>query len=152
MTKSKIKTYDTKSFRERIIEPEEKANKLLKTDFNKFFIVKVEDLIRLIKLPVPPTRAATHTLIFLTAGEAIMTIASETCKIHKDECLVVPAGQVFSFDNLDINKGYLCNFHNDIIIGKFGKTELLKDFEFLNVWVIIASNQTNKQPNIFCNY
>jgi AraC family transcriptional regulator, transcriptional activator of pobA len=70
----------------------------------------------------------------LTEGEATMTIGSESFKIFKDECLIVPAGQVFSFDNLDINKGFLCNFHDDIIIGKFGKNELLQDFEFLNIW------------------
>lgn len=106
----------------------------LKIDFGKFFIVKVEDLIRQIKLPVPPNRATTHTLIYLTSGVANMDIGSSSFTIGKNECLIVPAGQVFSFSKLDINKGYLCNFHNDIIIGKFGKRELLKDFEFLNVY------------------
>jgi AraC family transcriptional regulator, transcriptional activator of pobA len=134
LTTKKIKTHSTETFRDKYIEPEQKLNELLKNDFGKFFIVRVEDMIRLIKLPVPPTRATTHTLIYLTDGEAVMTIGSATFKIFKNECLVVPAGQVFSFDNLDINKGFLCNFHNDIIIGKFGKNELLKDFEFLNIW------------------
>ncbi len=91
-------------------------------------------MIRLMKLPVPPTRVTTHTLIYLTDGEAVMTIGSETYKIFKDECLAVPAGQVFSFSNIDINQGYLCSFHNDIVVGKFGKNDLLKDFEFLQVW------------------
>ena len=134
MTTGKIKTYSTEKFRDKFIRSEHKLDTLLKSDFGKFFIVKVEDMIRLIKLPVPPTRATTHTFIYLTSGEAIMTIGSDTYKIFKDECLVVPAGQVFSFDNLDINKGYLCNFRNDIIIGKFGKSDLLNDFEFLSVW------------------
>lgn len=134
MTKTKIKTYSVESFRESYIQSEQQIDTLLKSDFGKFFIVKVEELIRLIKLPVPPIRSTNHTLIYLTDGEAIMTIGSETYKIFKDECLVVPAGQVFSFANLDLNHGYLCNFHNDIIIGKFGKAELLKDFEFLRVW------------------
>lgn len=134
MTKSKIKTYSVESFRESYIQPEPRIDALLKLDFGKFFIVKVEELIRLIKLPVPPIRSTNHTLIYLTDGEAIMTVGSETYKIFKDECLVVPAGQVFSFANVDLNQGYLCNFHNDIIIGKFGKVELLKDFEFLRVW------------------
>ncbi|UFH53200.1 AraC family transcriptional regulator [Spirosoma sp. KNUC1025] len=132
--KSKIKTYSVETFRESYIQPEQRIDTLLKADFGKFFIVKVEELIRLIKLPVPPVRSTNHTLIYLTEGEAIMTIGSETHTIFKDECLVVPAGQVFSFASLDLNKGYLCNFHNDMIIGKFGKAELLKDFEFLRVW------------------
>ena len=134
MTKSKIKTYSVESFRESYIQPEPQIDTLLKLDFGKFFIVKVDELIRLIKLPVPPIRSTNHTLIYLTEGEAIMTVGSETYRIFKDECLVVPAGQVFSFANVDLNQGYLCNFHNDIIIGKFSKADLLKDFEFLRVW------------------
>ncbi len=134
MSRSKIKTYSVESFRENYIQPEPRTDTLLKLDFGKFFTVKVEELIRLIKLPVPPIRSTNHTLIYLTDGEAVMTIGSDTYTIFKDECLVVPAGQVFSFTNVDLNQGYLCNFHNDIIIGKFGKAELLKDFEFLRVW------------------
>ncbi|GAB4017625.1 AraC family transcriptional regulator [Spirosoma koreense] len=134
MTKTRIKIHSVESFRESYIQPEQKVDALLKTDFGKFFIVKVEELIRLIKLPVPPVRSTNHTLIYLTDGEAIMTIGSETYTIFKDECLVVPAGQVFSFANLDLNQGFLCNFHNDMIIGKFGKADLLKEFEFLDVW------------------
>lgn len=104
---------------------------IMKQDSDKFFVVRVEELIRLMKLPVPPARTNTHTLIYLTQGEAIMRIGSETYRIMKDECLIVAAGQVFSFDNVDMNKGYLINFHEDVIIGKF---DLLKDFKFLRVW------------------
>lgn len=114
--------------------PEQELDQLLKPQFSKFFIVKVEDMIRLIKLPVPPTRATGHSLIYLTAGEAIMTIGSDTYKIYKDECLVVPAGQVYAFASLDINKGYLCHFQNDMISSRFGKQELIRDMEFLQVW------------------
>lgn len=134
MTKNRIRTHNTEAFREEYIKPEIDLNQMLKIDFGKFFIVKVEDLIRLIKLPVPPSRATTHSFIYLTEGEANMTIGSQSYKIFKDECLIVPAGQVYSFAKHDINKGFLCNFHNDFIIGKFGKNELLKEFEFLNVW------------------
>lgn len=134
MTKTAIKTYTTESFRTKYIASERPLDALLKTDFGKFFIVKVEDMLRLMKLPIPPVRSTTHTLIFLTEGEAVMNIGSSTYTIHKDECLAVPAGQVFSFSNFDVNKGYLCNFHNDILIGKFGKNELLNEFEFLHIW------------------
>ena len=134
LAKNRIKTHNTEAFREEYIKPEIDHNQMLKADFGKFFLVKVEDLIRLIKLPVPPSRATTHSFIYLTEGEANMTIGSQSYKIFKDECLIVPAGQVYSFAKHDINKGFLCNFHNDFIIGKFGKNELLKEFEFLNVW------------------
>jgi AraC family transcriptional regulator, transcriptional activator of pobA len=134
MNDNPIITHNTEAFRNKYMKSEEELKHLLKVDFGKFFVVKVEDLIRNIKLPVPPSRATTHTLIYLTEGEATMTIGSQSYKIFKDECLIVPAGQVYSFSTLDINKGYLCNFHNDMIIGKFGKNELLKEFEFLNIW------------------
>ena len=134
MAKTKIKTYTTETFRESYMKPEQELDTILKSDFGKFFIVKVQDLIRLIRLPVPPARSTTHTLIYLTGGEATMTIGSQSYKIFKHECLIVPAGQAYSFAKHDVNKGYLCNFHNDFIIGKFGKNELLKTFEFLNVW------------------
>ncbi len=116
------------------MKPEQKLSALLKPDFGTFFIVRVEEMIRLIKLPVPPTRSTTHTLIYLTDGEAVMTIGSETYTIYQDECLFVPAGQVFSFNQVDINQGYLCNFHNDFLIGKFGSQEMLLDFEYFRVW------------------
>jgi AraC family transcriptional activator of pobA len=45
-----------------------------------------------------------------------------------------PAGQVFSFQENEVNKGYLCNFHSHFLIGKFDKSNLLKEFEFLTVW------------------
>lgn len=116
------------------MKPEQKLDTLLKADFGKFFIVRVEEMIRLIKLPVPPTRATTHTFIYLTDGEAVMRIGSDTYTIYRDDCLFVPAGQVFSFSNMDINQGYLCNFHDDFIIGRLGSKDLLKDFAFLKVW------------------
>ncbi len=134
MTNSRIKTYSVETFRESYIQSKQRVDDILKRDFGKFFIVRVEELIRLIKLPVPPVRSTNHTLIFLTDGEAVMTIGSETYTIYKDECLVVPAGQVFSFASVDLNQGYLCNFHNDVIVGKFGKAELLNSFDLLRVW------------------
>jgi AraC family transcriptional activator of pobA len=134
MAEDQIKTYDTAHFREHFIEPETRLADLMKAGFGRFFIVRVEQMLKLIKLPVPPVRATSHTLIYLTEGEGNMTIGSENYQIRAHECLVVPAGQVFSFDKRDVNKGYLCNFHNDMIVGKFGKNELLKDFGFLHVW------------------
>ncbi len=116
------------------MQPGNKLDNILKSNFSRFFISRVEDMIRLIKLPVPPARSTTHSFIYLTHGEAVMSVGGQTYTIYQHECLFVPAGQVFSFANVDENKGYLCNFHDDFIIGKFGKTEMLKAFEFLTVW------------------
>jgi AraC family transcriptional activator of pobA len=131
---AKIKTYDTGSFRDRFMQQEQALSDILKTDFGKFFIVRVEDMLRLIKLPVPPARSTAHTLIYLTSGEANMTIGSESHTIYANECLIVPATQVFSFRHRDINNGYLCHFRDDSVLGKFSKNALLRDFEFLQPW------------------
>lgn len=133
-TNHQIKTYNADAYRSNFINSEDRLKAILKADPDKFFIVKVEDLIRLMKLPVPPARTNTHSFIYLTEGEAIMRIGSETHRIVKDECLIVAAGQVFSFDNVDINKGFLLNFHDDALIGKLAKNDLVKDFEFLKLW------------------
>lgn len=134
MPDSKIKTYNTEKFRDRFMTPGEELNSLLQPDFNRFLIVRVEEMFQLMKLPVPPTRATTHTLIYLTEGEAIMDIGSSTFNIGQGEWLIVPAGQVFSFGNPDINKGYLINFHSDFLLHYLSSKELNNDFEFLNLW------------------
>ena len=65
-----------------------------------------------------------------------MVIGSSTYKIYENECWVVPAGQIFSIGNIDVNSatGFLCGFNNDIGIGNKFKQNLLKEFEFLNIW------------------
>jgi AraC-like DNA-binding protein/mannose-6-phosphate isomerase-like protein (cupin superfamily) len=134
MSTPAIETYSTQTFRERYMRPEQKLDVLLKPDFGSFFIVPVEEMIRLVKLPVPPTRATNHLLLYLTEGEAQMRIGSESYRIVQEECLVVPAGQVFSFAQADVNRGYLCSFGPDFLAGTFGPREALRAFEFLQVW------------------
>lgn len=107
---------------------------LLKPHYGSFFMVRVQEMLRTIKLPVPPLRSTIHTLIYLTHGEAIMTIGSDTYTVYAGECLIVPAGILYSFSNHDVNEGYICGFHNDFLLSQFGKKELLQTFDFLNVW------------------
>lgn len=123
-----IPTHDTRDFNEKYVQP----NGLLKAGFDKFFIVPVQDMIHLMKLPVPPVRTTTHSLIYLTEGDAVMTIGSDTYTIHAHDCLIVPAAQVFSFSNIDHNKGYLCNFHNDMVLSTPGQKA--RDLELLQIW------------------
>ncbi|CCH53381.1 putative HTH-type transcriptional regulator yisR [Fibrisoma limi BUZ 3] len=129
-----IKTYSGESFRSSFMQPGDGVNTILHADFGRFFIVPVEQLIRLIKLPVPPTRVTNHTIIYLTEGEGNISIGSQSVRFRQDECVVVPAGQVFSFEREENNRGYLCNFHPDFMIGKIARAELLRDFSFLRIW------------------
>lgn len=94
----------------------------------------VQDLIKVSKVPVPPMRATAHSLIYLTQGVATMKIGYHPVEIHRNECLVVPAGQVFSYGKYEVNKGFICNFDERFLIGTVGSRDLLKDFEFLTVW------------------
>ncbi len=133
MDTKKIPLHDVRSFTSRFM-PSGELDSMLREGFGKFFIVKVENMYRLVKGPVPPSRSTTHSCIYLTQGEATMNIGSRVYTIGKDEMLFVPAGQVFSFRESDVNKGYLCNFHSDMLAGKFGGSDLLREFEFLRIW------------------
>lgn len=63
-----------------------------------------------------------------------MNIGFQKVQIHKNECLIVPAGKVFAYDKYEVNKGFICTFDNDFLLRKIGSSELLKEFEFLNIW------------------
>lgn len=145
-SKSKINVYDPSSFLPKFM-PSNELMGLMKAGYEKFLVVKLEDMYRHVTNAVPASRSVTHSCLYLTSGEANMKIGSESYTIHKDQMLFVPAGQVFSFGEKDVNKGYICTFHEDILTGKFGSSELLKDFEFLQVWGnprIVLPQQTSK--------
>jgi AraC-like DNA-binding protein len=129
----KIKTFTTNEFMDRFMKPAP-AKQLVKKDYGRFFITRVQDLIKISQVPVPPARSTTHILIYLTSGVATMRIGFHPVRIHKNECLVVPAQQVFSYDKYEVNTGYIAVFDSDFLVGKIGSNELLKEFEFLNVW------------------
>ena len=134
MAIQKIKTYNVESFLEKNTFKESEVRDMLEPNYEKFFIVKVEEMLKTMKLPIPPSKSTIHTLIFLTEGDATMTIGSERFTIQKNECLIVPAGQVFSFSNYDVNKGYLVSFHTDFIVGKYTHSDWIHEFDFLKVW------------------
>ena len=133
---SPIKTYDPQRYTDRFIETGDSFSAHVKPEFERFFAVRIEDMIRLMKLPVPPARTTNHTLMYLTEGEATMTIGSEEHTVYANDCLFVPAGQVFAIGNVDVDsaKGFLCNMDDDFIVGQFAGRELLKRYDFLQVW------------------
>lgn len=130
---NEIKVYDARAFTSRFM-PSRELEGFLRGDLTKFLICRLENMYPHVKQAVPPSRSLTHSCLFLTEGTASMRIGSEDYRIGKGEMLFVPAGQVFSFDVHDMNKGIFCNFHDDMLLGKYGNSELLKEFEFLKVW------------------
>jgi len=132
--KGSIKLYDPRSFTATFMQPKQELDDLLKFDFGKFFVVRLEDMYRLVSRPVPPSRSSTHICIYVTEGQAEMKIGSQICQTSNDGMLFVPAGQVLSFlPGLD-SKGFLCIFHDDMLISKVGMKDPLREFEFLRVW------------------
>jgi len=118
-----IKVYDFRGFTQRYMSSPE-IGQLLKGEFTRFFIVRVEDMYRLVQEAVPASRSTGHTIIYITEGEAVMNIGSQQYRTREGELMMVPAGQVFSFGNEDINKGYLCHFNAEIFSGAYKSVDL----------------------------
>lgn len=145
---AKIKRYDSKAFTQRYMASPE-LDQLLKGNFSQFFIVRVEEMYRLVKEDVPATRSVGHSFIYITEGEAVMMIGSHQYKTRRGELMMVPAGQVFSFGQGDVNKGYLCYFSPDVFTGVYSKHELLKDFGLVSTWGLPYHIRPNRQSGEF---
>ncbi|AMR27305.1 hypothetical protein A0257_09485 [Hymenobacter psoromatis] len=95
----------------------------------QFFILRVEEMYRHVRGPVPAVRSAAHTALFITSGEARMAVGYDHYAARADELLLVPAGQVHSFGPDDVNTGYLCHFHPDLL-----RRASVAEPEFLTSW------------------
>lgn len=126
---NKINTYNPLAFTSRFMPVEE-----MKALAGDFFVLPVEDMYRHLIRPVPASRATSHSILYITEGEARMGVGNTKYTIGPNQMLVVAAGQVFSFATGDVNKGFICNFSDSLITAKFGSAELLHSFEFLKVW------------------
>lgn len=132
-TAEKIKTYEAKGFREKFLGEDNPMHLLFKSNSDHFFCLKTEEMMHL-KFPVPPSKHRCHTLIFVESGSHKMNLGFEEYETVPNEIIMVPAEQVFSIKNIhNIFNGYICQFHPDILIGKYGSRELLNDFDFLKI-------------------
>lgn len=134
MAGQKIYTYDSSDAFTQKFMPGITATRMIKPDADWFFIVRVEEMYKLVTRQVPASRSAHHTCIYLTSGTATMKIGSDQYRISKGELLFVPAGQVFSFGPGDVNRGYLLGFHPDMLTRSADKKAALQRFHFLKVW------------------
>lgn len=137
--KSKVKTLKPDEMLESFMSVGSKRDDVFKQDYELFYIARLQDLTEISKVPVPPVKAITHTLLFLKSGALFMKIGSHSIKIHDNQCVIIPAGQVFSYSDDDDDKsipgeGFICGFNDDFLIGQIGSRDLLKTFEFLTIW------------------
>lgn len=129
----KVKTYESKGFRERFLGEDNPMQLLFKSNSDHFFCLKMEEMMQL-RFPVPPSKHSCHTLLFIASGTHVMKVGYQEYQTVSNEIIVVPAGQIFSIDNVNItHNGYICQFHPDILIGKYGNREMLNDFDFLKI-------------------
>ncbi|WP_281232022.1 helix-turn-helix domain-containing protein [Flavobacterium gelatinilyticum] len=132
-TIEKIKTYEAKGFREKFLGEDNPMHLLFKSNSDHFFCLKTEEMTRL-QYPVPPSKHSCHTLIFVSSGAHVMKCGYEEYQTTANEIVMVPAGQVFSIENIQsVHTGFICQFHPDILIGKYGNREMLNDFDFLKI-------------------
>lgn len=129
----KIKTYGAKGFRERFLGEENPMHLLFKSNSDHFFCLKIEEMMGL-RFPVPPSKHSCHTIIFITSGTHNIKIGFEEYHTYSNGIIVVPADQIFSIEDLN-NKhvGFVCQFHPDVLIGKYGGSEMLNEFDFLKI-------------------
>ncbi len=139
-----VKTYQTEDFSRAFMQHVPEG--MLQESFETFFMVRVEEMFALMKLPVPPARARNHTLIWLTEGEGHIRIGSEDIRFVPGHCVIVPAGQVFSYSIPDVNKGFLCHFHEDFLTGKQAVADLHHEFRFLHAWAGHRIDMSGQAP------
>jgi len=129
----KIKTYSPTGFREKFLGEDNPIHLLFKSDSDHFFCLEIEEVMKM-QHPVPPSKHSCHTLIFISSGKHTMKLGYQEYVTTDNEIIMIPAGQIFSLDNVNnIHKGYICQFHPDILIRKYGSRELLNDFDFLKI-------------------
>jgi AraC family transcriptional activator of pobA len=124
-----IPLHKPQSFIPKFFEPDPTLQGLLSAQPEQFFILRIEEMYRHLHGPVPPVRSSAHSALFITSGEARMTIGYDHYVAQANDLLLVPAGQIYSFRPADVNTGYLLHVHPDMLLAA-GTGE----FEFLTGW------------------
>jgi AraC family transcriptional activator of pobA len=129
-----IKKYNSEYFRKDFFNYNPELNELFKKSIIDFFCLRIEDLTEGVLKPIRPSKEESHTLIFVTEGSYKTKIGFKKHTITPNKIVVLQAGTVFSVAKTLKNvKGFICHFHPDILIGKFGNLELISEFDFLNI-------------------
>lgn len=112
---SPVPLHAAQAFVPRYFAPAPALPRLLGARPDQFFVVRIEDLYPLLRGPVPAVRSLAHSLLLVTSGQARMTIGYDDYAAGAGQLLLVPAGQVYSFQPHDLNTGFLCHVHPDLL-------------------------------------
>jgi AraC family transcriptional activator of pobA len=132
-TTEKVKTYGSKGFREKFLGAQNPVHQFFKSKSERFFCLKLEEMTRL-QHPVPASKHNCNTILFITEGVHLIKIGYEQYQTNPNEIIVIPAGQIFSIEHIhDKHIGFICQFHPDFLIGKYGNSEAINAFDFLKI-------------------
>lgn len=137
--KDDIKSLDAHQLLESFMVRGHKSSAVFKEQYDQFYVARLEDLTEISRPPIPPTKSESHILMLFTGGKTSLKVGSEVVKAEARKCVVIPAGQVFSYSELDSSQeqagtGYICGFKPDFLLQEIANAELLQTFEFLAVW------------------
>jgi AraC-like DNA-binding protein len=121
---------------------------------DSFYIRKPEESSHHIsKTQMQPVRAMVHCFFYLTYGEAIVDIGENNYILHKNECAIIPAGQIFTIKSHENCKGYMGGFHDEFLLAGSVGNNFLNRFDFLTMWgnhkITLGGDEANYVNNIF---
>ncbi|MDR2127443.1 MAG: AraC family transcriptional regulator [Prevotellaceae bacterium] len=105
------------------------------------------------KTQMHPARAAVNCFFFLTDGKVVVDIGIDNYIIRKNECVIIPAGQIFTIKSYEQCEGYMGGFHNNFLLAGLTGSNFLKRFDILSMWgnckIILTNEDTNRIDAIF---
>jgi AraC-like DNA-binding protein len=121
---------------------------------NSFYIRKPEENPHhLSKTQMHPVRASLHCFFYLTDGEVIVDVGSDNYVIRKNECIIIPSGQIFTVKSYEQCKGYMGGFNNDFLLAGLIGNNFLKRFDFLSMWgnhkIILSEDESKYVTSVF---
>ncbi len=85
-----------------------------------------------VELPTMSIRSGIHCFVFITEGEALISIGEENYNFKAGECAAIPAGVAFAVRYFDNCSGYMGGF-NDLYLNGEGKSPV-QAFSALRRW------------------
>jgi len=126
----KVKEYNTEEFRAQFTTQHEHLSTLFKLKYYLFFCIRIEDLLPYANLPIPPAKENSHSAIFITQGVFELEKGNEKYCVHPNESIIIPAGEVFSVQQLPDNlRGFSLHFSPELLADR--GTHALNHFDFL---------------------
>ncbi|MDR2065574.1 MAG: AraC family transcriptional regulator [Prevotellaceae bacterium] len=117
-------------------------------NLDSFYIRKPEEgQHHLSKTQMQPVRAGVNCFFFLTEGKVVVDIGVDNYVICKNECVIIPAGQIFTIKSHEQCKGYMGGFHNDFLLAGLFGNNFLKRFDFLSMWGNYKTVLSNEEAN-----